>query len=559
MEKHIISTRRPFEPRMTPHTRQSPSLARATFDIRRSTFYALLLMVLLAACVPPADLPQPAPRIIFPTDSRPTPTRAPSPLPGPTRTPRPTPAAPPLTEYRALWVDGFSPGLQTPEQITQLVRDCQSISCNVLVVQVRIYANALHAKSSEPRASNYPAGFDPLTDVISKAHSVSPPIEVYAWMNAFPVWPSDLDPPTDPRHILNTHGLTASGADNWLSLNEQGNTNGIGLYNLDPGNPDAALYVVNQAISVVKNYAVDGVHLDYIRYMGINWGYNPTSVARFNARFNKTGTPASDDAQWSQWRRDQVTGVVRRIWLEATAANPRIKVSAALIPWGDGPANDAEWQSASAYRTVFQDWRAWLEEGILDIAFPMNYFPDSSLPANFDHWIEFEKNHRYNRHVVIGMGNYLNSLEESLSQIRRARGRSTANQRADGISIYVYNQTDKDRLPFAQFVEATTLGLTPGPAIPVFAPQAYIPPMPWKSAPATGHLMGTVTSDGKPADGVTATLTGPAKRTATTDGSGFFGLVDLPPGAYRVSTGSITQTATIRAGVVTTLTLSLGR
>jgi len=574
MEKHIISTQHPFEPHITPRIRQYPSPAPPFFaglggsipDIRhstlhtlRSTLYVLLLLALLAACAPPADLPQPAPRIIFPTDNRPTPTRAPSPLPGPTRTPRPTPVAPPLTEYRALWVDGFSPGLQTPEQITQLVRDCQSISCNVLVVQVRIYANALHAKSSEPRASNYPAGFDPLTDVISKAHSVSPPIEVYAWMNAFPVWPSGLDPPTDPRHILNTHGLAVSGVDNWLSLNEQGNTNGIGLYNLDPGNPDAAQHVVNQAVGVVKNYAVDGVHLDYIRYMGVIWGYNPTSVARFNTRFNKTGTPASDDAQWSQWRRDQVTGVVRRIWLEATAANSRIKVSAALIPWGDGPANDTEWQYASAYRTVFQDWRGWLEEGILDIAFPMNYFSDSSLPANFDRWIEFEKNHRYNRHVVIGVGNYLNSLEESLSQIRRARGRSTANQRADGISIYVYNQTDKDHLPFAQFVEATTLGLTPGPAIPVFAPQTYIPPMPWKSAPATGHLMGTVTSGGKAADGATVTLTGPVKRTATTDGSGFYGLVDLPPGAYRVSTGSITQTATIRVGVVTTVTLSLGR
>jgi len=536
----------------------------STFVVRRSSREAVIrhltlcAILLLAACAAPAVPPQPAPRIIFPTDNRPTPTRAPSPLPAPTRTPRPTPVAAPLTEYRALWVDGFNPGLQTPEQISQLVRDCQSISCNVLLVQVRIHANALHAKSSEPRTGDLPAGFDPLTDVISKAHSISPPIEVYAWMNTFPVWPTNLDPPTDPRHILNTHGVNAAGADNWLSLNEQGNTSGIGLYNLDPGNPDAASYVVDQVVSVVKNYAVDGVHLDFIRYMGINWGYNPTSVARFNARFNKTGTPAPDDAQWSQWRRDQVTSVVRHIWLEATAANPRIKVSAALVPWGDGPTTDMEWQSTSAYRSVFQDWRAWLEEGILDIAFPMNYFTDSSLSANYDNWIDFEKNHRYNRHVVIGMGSYLNSLEESLSQIRRARSRSTANQRADGVSIYVYNQTDKDRLPFAQFVEATTLGLAPGPEIPVFAPPAYVPPMPWKSAPASGHLMGTVTSGGKPADGMPITLTGPAKRTATTDGSGFLGLVDMPPGTYRVAVNSITQTATIRAGVVTTLTLSLG-
>jgi uncharacterized lipoprotein YddW (UPF0748 family) len=483
----------------------------------------------------------------------------PTPRPTPTSTPRPTPIADPLTEYRALWVDGFNKGLQSPDQVTQLVRDCLSISCNVLLVQMRIHANVLYLQSSEPRVDGIVPGFDPLTDVISKAHSISPPIEVYAWMNTFPVWPTDTDPPASPQHILNTHGLQATGSDNWLALNEQGNTSGTGLYNLDPGNPSAATYVVNQVVSVVKNYAVDGVHLDFIRYGGIQWGYNPTSVARFNARFNRKNTPTPDDPQWSQWRRDQVTAVVRRIWLESTAANPRIKVSAALIPWGDGPADDAAWKATSAYRAVFQDWRAWLEEGILDIAFPMNYFPDSSASASFDHWIEFEKDRRYNRHVVMGMGNYLNSLEESIAQIRRARGRSAAGTRPDGIAIYVYNQTDKDNSSFPQFVEATTLGLTPSPAMPVFAPHAYVPPMPWKSTPSTGHLMGWVMAGDKPADGATVAVAGPTNRTAITDGSGFYGLVDLPPGAYRVTTGKTTLPVTIRAGIVTTLTLSVER
>jgi uncharacterized lipoprotein YddW (UPF0748 family) len=446
--------------------------------------------------------------------------------------------------------------LQTPEQVTQLIRDCQSISCNMLLTQIRIHANALQAKSSEPRSASFPEDFDPLTDVISKAHSASPPIEVHAWINAFPVWPTDTDPPAAPNHVLNTHGLSAQGADMWLALNEQGNTSGSGLYWLDPGNPDAAAFVVDQVVSVIKNYPVDGVHLDFIRYGGIQWGYNPVSVARFRARYNRTDTPAPDDAQWSQWRRDQVTSVVRRIYLESTALNPRIKVSAALIPWGDGPATDAAWTDTSAYRDVFQDWRAWLQEGILDIGVPMNYFPDSSMAPNFDHWIEFEKNHRYNRHVIIGMGDYLNTLEESLAQIRRARGHSSSGARADGLSTYVYNQTNKDNLPFSQFVEATTYGLTPSPAFPVFAPNARIPPMPWKSEPTTGHLMGFVTANDKPADGATVTLAGPVRRTTTADGTGFYGLVDLPPAVYRVSVGQTTRSITITAGIVATLNIT---
>jgi uncharacterized lipoprotein YddW (UPF0748 family) len=499
------------------------------------------------------------PRIVFPTDNRVVPTRTPAPRPTATPTPRPTPIAPPVTEYRALWVDGFNPGLQTPDQVTQLVRDCQSISCNMLLTQIRVHANALQAKSSEPRTANFPNGFDPLSDVIGKAHAAAPPIEVHAWINVMPVWPTEGDPPAWPNHVFNTHGLTASGADMWLTLNEQGNTSGSGLYWLDPGNPGAAAYAVHQVVSVVKNYAVDGVHLDFIRLGGVQWGYNPTSLTRFRARYNRTDTPAPDDAQWSQWRRDQVTSVVRRIWLESTAANPRIKVSAALIPWGSGPASDDAWSSTSAYRAVFQDWRAWLQEGLLDIAIPMNYFPDSTMAANFDQWLEFEKSHRYNRHVVIGMGNYLNSVQESVAQIRRARGRSASGARADGVSIYVYHQTNKDDLPFSQFVEATTLGMTPSPAFPVFAHNAILPAMPWKSEPTTGHLMGWVAKNNQPVDGETVTLTGAMSRVVTADGTGFWGSVDLTPGTYRVTAGQVVSTVVITAGAVTSVTLNLGR
>jgi hypothetical protein len=78
--------------------------------------------------------------------------------------------------------------------------------------------------------------------------------------------------------------------------------------------------------------------------------------------------------------------------------------------------------------------------------------------------------------------------------------------------------------------------------------------MPWKSEPTTGHLMGFVTQAGRPADGATVTLGGPAHRTAISDGSGFYGFVDLPPGVYRVSVGSVVTTTTIRAGVVSTAT-----
>ena len=61
--------------------------------------------------------------------------------------------------------------------------------------------------------------------------------------------------------------------------------------------------------------------------------------------------------------------------------------------------------------------------------------------------------------------------------------------------------------------------------------------MPWKTNMSRGHLMGTVEDvhTGYKYDGLTVTLSGPVNRTLKTDGTGFFGAVDLPVGTYTVS------------------------
>ena len=45
-------------------------------------------------------------------------------------------------------------------------------------------------------------------------------------------------------------------------------------------------------MDVVDNHDIDGIHYDYIRFTGNNQGYNPTSIARYNARYGVNGNPA---------------------------------------------------------------------------------------------------------------------------------------------------------------------------------------------------------------------------------------------------------------------------
>lgn len=74
---------------------------------------------------------------------------------------------------------------------------------------------------------------------------------------------------------------------------------------------------------------------------------------------------------------------------EVRAINPRIKVGAATIAWGRPPATRADFDRVSPTQRVFQDWRAWLADGLLDMAVPMNYASehDERVRRWFNGWI----------------------------------------------------------------------------------------------------------------------------------------------------------------------------
>ncbi|HEY1404895.1 MAG TPA: hypothetical protein VGB05_12255, partial [Pyrinomonadaceae bacterium] len=89
---------------------------------------------------------------------------------------------------------------------------------------------------------------------------------------------------------------------------------------------------------------------------------------------------------------------------------------------------------------------------------------------------------------------------------------------------------------------------------PILGDAAHIPAFPWKVAPVVGHFKGEArNADNAPLDTAPVTiehLDTHATRTATTDGGGFFGAVDLTPGAYRASTGASYYCFNVAPGLV---------
>ncbi len=458
-------------------------------------------------------------------------------------------------EFRALWVDAYHVGIKSPQQIDELVETAQAGSFNALVVQVRRRADTYYPSALDPWAPDATPGFDALAYLIQRAHAAG--IEVHAWATTLAIWGGDT-PPAAPDHVYHHHGPGTGGPDYWLMTSYSGEEKASDVYYLDPGHPDAVDYTVASYAELATNYNVDGLHLDRVRYGWQDFGYNPTAVARFQAQTGRDELPEPTDPQWLQWRRDQVTALVRKIYLTVAAINPRIRLSAALSAAGGAPSASYPWETRTPYTHQLQDWRSWLEEGIIDLGIVMTYKNEETYAGQFDGWIAWEKDHQYDRAVVVGTGLYLNTVEDSMAQWLRTRQPSDLGNKTLGICGYSYATPSNEAASRRAFVNAAVTE--------VYTQTASLPVLDWKNNPMLGHLAGTlapVLPCVSPLDSYPLTLSGPDSRSLLTDGSGWFGAVDLQPGDYMLSvevpfTGATTnRPVTILPGAITSETIAL--
>ena len=481
-------------------------------------------------------------------------------------------------QFRAFWADAFGEGINNQAEIDALVGATKAAHANAIVAQVVRRGDCFCLRSGLPVHESLAPGFDPLQALLTTAHAQG--VEVHAWIIATAMWNSTTGP-KDPNHIFNLHGPAASGRANWIMPRSDGVSKLLDDWYLDPGHPDAAAWIANTATALVRNYDIDGINLDRIRYPDGNlggipsWGYNPTALDRFRSETGRVGTPATNDQQWTQWRRDQITAIVRRVYLESTAIKPMVRVSADTITYGYGPQTTGGWETTRAYAEQLQDWRGWLREGIVDTAIPMNYKRDSLANQRqmYDEWNDFAKDNQYRRSVAIGSAPYLNDIAGTVSQVRRAIAPSSSGNSAIGWVGYSYRTPDamtdagtrSGAAGRAELIKALTQPSTYDTVAPaVFADIPSVPPMTWKTHPIFGHLRGVaVATDGTPLTGAVVQVvdmgSGVILRSTTSDGSGWFGFVDLPVGTYRVTTtsarvvGGVLGQATMVAGQVSTL------
>jgi N-acyl-D-amino-acid deacylase len=363
----------------------------------------------------------------------------------------------PRDEVRALWVVRTT--LTSPEKIRQLVASAADNGFNTLIVQIRGRGDAYYKSRVEPRSidlKDQPESFDPLALTITEAHKRG--LKVHGWLNTNLL--ANLDTlPTQPDHVYNKHPewlavpkpvaaelYSVSPGDpiyrqkivEWSKAN-RGELEGVYT---GPANPKVRDHIYNIWMDVLKHYAVDGLHFDYVRFASPDFDYSRTSLEKFRdwldpqlnqnereqlkqaLKTNPLAAPEMFAMKFADFQRAQVTTLVERIYRAVKKQKPGTLVSAAVF------ANDE-----NAYTRRFQDWRRWLQMGILDVACPMAYSTDTAV---FQKQIEVATTTALNakRQVWAGIGAYRIPSDSAVEKINVARALN-----ANGFILFSYDFT----------------------------------------------------------------------------------------------------------------------
>src|SRR6185436_5685590 len=345
-------------------------------------------------------------------------------------------AAPEQT--RALWVTRTT--LTSPESIRQMVAAAQAGGFNTLLVQVRGRGDAYYQPTIEPRANEL-AGkpdFDPLATVLQDAHAVG--MKVHAWV-AVNLVSSAVSLPASRDHVIYRapewlmvpHELAAEMKKidlrspayvGRLARWSRAHSNIIeGLYT-SPLHPAAQEHTAAVIGEIAAKYAVDGVHLDYVRFPNEDFDYSPTALEQFKASIlpdlndsqkreaaarealDPAAFPSLYPERWNDFRRSRLTSLVIKIRAAVKVKRPGALVSAAVIP-------DAK----VAFDNRLQDWRGWIDQSLLDVICPMAYTPDTEI---FQKQITAARAYAGSHPVWAGIGAYQMSQEQTLAHIAAA-------------------------------------------------------------------------------------------------------------------------------------------
>ena len=295
----------------------------------------------------------------------------------------------PKHEVRAVWLTTIG-GIDWPrahsaatqkQELTRTLDQLQRAGINTVLLQTRVRASVIYPSAIEPwdmcltgRHGQSP-GYDPLQFCIDECHRRG--MELHAWVVTLPI--GKLTEQRFKDFARKNPALVKRIGDSGY---------------MNPEDARTGDYLARICTEITRNYDIDGIHLDYIRYPE-TW---KMKVSR-------------------QQGRQYITNIVRKIHHAVKELKPWVKLSCSPI----GKHDDLLRYRAggwNAYTAVCQDAQGWMRQGLMDQLYPMQYFRDNHyFPFAID-WQE----QSCGRTVSSGLGIYFLSPSEGkwlLSDVTR--------------------------------------------------------------------------------------------------------------------------------------------
>lgn len=336
-------------------------------------------------------------------------------------------------EGRGVWV---RPTETTPAKIEATLDQIDAAGFNIVFLETifqgyTIYPSTVAAANGIAAQRPSMVGFDPLRVWIDGAHKRG--IEVHPWVESFFVGSQSEN--GGPGPVLTAHpDWAAVEREDVGKTGPQPSSQEAGYYFVDPAMPAPRAYVKALYQEILTTYAVDGLHLDYIRYpVSQPWekaGFSYSDYARSAFKTENGVDPyslAPADAlwaTWNTWREKQVTSFVAEVREMQQRVAPDAQVSAAVFP-----------DPADALGKKFQNWSDWVAKGYVDILAGMSFGTSAESVARDTALMRTavgDRNLLYTATYGPFRGSTADVVVEQIQAVRDAG--------SDGAALFAYNQ-----------------------------------------------------------------------------------------------------------------------
>jgi uncharacterized lipoprotein YddW (UPF0748 family) len=260
------------------------------------------------------------------------------------------------------------------------------------VVQIRPMADAFYPSRYAPW-SQYLTGiqgkdphYDPLAFMLAESHRRN--LAFHAWFN--------------PYRVSTQDDVSKLAVDNPARLHPDWLVHYGGKLYYNPGIPAVHAYLINCVLEVVRNYAIEAVHLDDYFYpypvAGQDFPDEDTYLRYGTARFSNKAS----------WRRSVINKLVEGISRGIKQVKPEVQFG--ISPFGVwrnkvlDPTGSNTRAGITDYDILYADTRTWIKRHWIDYIAPQIYWNIGFAPAPYEALVDWWSREVEGSHVQLYIG-----------------------------------------------------------------------------------------------------------------------------------------------------------